>query len=304
MQVRFWILAGIAAFIPRLAACQVLAQAQFLADQSVVISQVTLPGTLTYQGIPVRELSGLAWDADEQLLIAVSDYGYVYRFRLRRQSDRLMEVTPVFAARLANTDDSKPLKRINAEGVALHAGELVIAEENPATLGRFSFDGQHLGSIPVPEPANVISRYKKKGRGLESVIWHPQFGVITAPESPLRKTPKNLHTVYAKGYAWAFPHFGPRSRLKGIALFPDRKLLVLERTQFSNKGTQIASLRRVDLGKCDTGGVCEVTLLATLPPGAENFEGLTLLDAHSALIVSDNSGDPAIDTVFALIVLP
>lgn len=308
MWAKLWMLAGIAAFISWFVVCQESAQAQLLANQSATISQVTLSGTSTYQGIPVRELSGLAWDADEQQLIAVSDYGYVYRFRLHRQRDRLVEVTPIFAARLTNTatdaGGSKSHKRINAEGVALHARELVIAEENPATLGRFRLDGQHLGNMSVPEPANDISRYKKKGRGLESVIWHPQFGVITAPESPLRKTPKNLHTVYAKGYVWAFPHFGPRSRLKGMALFPDGKLLVLERTRLGNKSTQVASLRQVDLGKCDASDVCEATLLTTLPPGAENFEGLALLDAHSALIVSDNGGNSNTDTTFALIVLP
>ena len=285
---------------------------------TVAASFYVLPVTDIAQ-INVGEISGLAWDADEQLLYAVSDQGKVYHFRIRHDGQAIVSIQGVVAALLVDpeTAEGQPQsgKRFNAEGLTvLHSSngkrgdsELVVAlEENPPQIARFSPPGSLLGKLPVPPPANVRANYRKKNRGLESVAMHPAYGVITAPEAPLQGRPDALHTVYANGHAWSFARFTQDSRLKGIEVLPDGNLLVLERSRSGNaKGAWVASLRRVDIAGCDAPATCNAVLLAALPAGPENFEALTLLGAHHALIASDNGGAAAASrTTFALIVLP
>lgn len=281
-------------------------------------SRFVLPATHVAGGIPVSELSGLAWDARQKLLYGVSDRGYLYHFRLRLDGDAIVSVEPIFAATLATsargTGRASAIPRVNAEAVALvqsgdgapPESELVVAlEAKPPQIARFSPKGSLLGYLPVPPPVDDIGNYRKKGRGLESVALHPRYGLLTAPESPLEGPTNRLHTVYAEGRQWSFPRHTDDSRLKAIDVLADGSLLVLERSQVdASSATMVASLRRVDIAACDTGSVCKTTSVATLPPGPENFEGLAVLDARRALIASDNGGRPGQGTVFALIALP
>lgn len=272
---------------------------------------VLAPAT-TVAGTGIAEVSGLAWDAGAHALYAVSDQGRLYRFRIQLRGDSIVSVQPVAAAAL--TDRGKP---VNAEGLAVRragnggGSELVVAlEATPPRIARFGPDGALRGELPVPAPANDDAHYakSKKGRikhGLESVALHPGFGLMTAPESPLQARPGALHTIYADGRAWSFPRYTGDSRLKGFEVLPDGNLVVLERSRNGDsKDLQVASLRRVDIGACDAHGVCQTTLVATLPPGPENFEGMTLIDGHHLLLASDNGGDATLGTVFALVVLP
>lgn len=281
------------------------------AHAPVAPSRFVMPATVV-DGIAVTELSGLAWDADEQLLYAVSDQGYVYHFRIRRDGAAIVAIKPVFAARLTDpktgAGTTRSGRHFNAEGLALRHGdngvrgdsELVVAlEENPPQIARFNPAGALLGRMPVPAPANDIAHYQKKNRGLESVALHPAFGLMTAPEAPLRTRPADLHTLYASGGDWSFPGYAADSRLKGLDVLSNGDMLVLERSRAS-KHVKVASLRRVDVASCRSAGNCSTHLLATLPPAAENFEGMTLLDAHHALLVSD----AAQGATFALVALP
>ncbi|MCP5319640.1 MAG: esterase-like activity of phytase family protein [Pseudomonadales bacterium] len=281
------------------------------------VSRFVVPA-MPAAGQRVGEVSGLAWDADAQLLYAVSDQGLLYRFRVERAGATLRSVRLMDTAALIDpaTGEGQPRAgwRFNAEGLALRpAGgdprgpsELVVAlEERPPQIARFRPDGTLLGRLAVPPPADDSANYRKKGRGLESVALHPAHGLVTAPEAPLQGHPDTLHTVYARGQAWSFVRHTPDSRLKGIEILPDGGLLILERSRPTrSKDEQVATLRRVDLGRCDPQGVCATRLLAALPPGPENFEGLSLLDVHHALIASDNGGQARQGTTFALVTLP
>lgn len=287
------------------------------ADQLAAPGRFVLAAT-GIAGLPVGEVSGLAWDADEQLLYAVSDQGRLIHLHVEREGERLLAVKPVAAFALvdeASGVGSTPSgKRFNAEGLAVQGAgngrrgdsQLVVAlEEKPPQIARFSPAGVLHDRLAVPPPADDIAHYRKKGRGLESVVMHPDHGVMTAPEAPLKDSPAALHTIYAKGQAWSFTRHAPDSRLKGIEVLPDGRLLVLERSRPGPaKNVQVASLRRVDLAHCDAQGVCQTRLIAKLPAGPENFEGLTLLDARHALIASDNGGQPEQGTTFVLVVLP
>ena len=278
-------------------------------------TSVDLAGDTQVDDLRVAELSGLAWSADDELLYAVSDLGYVVQLKIQVDGDTLLAVKPVRAFKLSDAKDvvAGAGKRFNAEGLALRGAtdgkpgntELVVAvEENPPLIVRFDPDGAALGMLDVPAPANDIDNYRKKGRGLESVAFSAEHGLMTAPESPLLDAPSDWHTVYADGQQWSFTRHEEDSRLKAFDVLPDNQLLVLERTRHGSKKEQSASLRRVDLSDCDDGGLCKAKTLAELPTGPHNFEGMALLTPDQALLVSDNSGKASGDTRFTLVSLP
>lgn len=285
-------------------------------QQPAAFNRFVLPAT-EVPGIGVAEVSGLAWDADEKLLYAASDQGYVYHFRIQLDGQKIASIKPVFAAALVDpkTGEGKASsgKHFNAEGLAVRHGDngirgdsefIVALEEDRPQIARFSPAGTLLRKLPVPSPANDIANYQKKSRGLESVALHRVFGLMTAPEAPFQTRPAGQHTIYANGHECSFPRHAEGSRLKGLDVLPDGNLLVLERSRYGSKDSQTASLRRVDLTTCCLRGACKTALLTTLPPGPENIEGMTLLDAHHALLASDSGGDTAQGTTFVLIVLP
>jgi hypothetical protein len=255
------------------------------------------------RGIRIDELSALAWDADAQLLYAVSDKGNVFHFRLTLDGDAIRAVEPLFAAALR--DPNNPDARFNAEGLALQNAAngtardalLVVALEDKAgpRIVRFAPSGELRDALPVPPPAHDIASYARKGRGLEAVAFHPRHGLVTAPESPLRTQPDGRHAVYAQSRHWSFQRHAPDSRLKALEVEDDGSLLVLERTGTGKQLT--ASLRRV--ADCEAAAPCSAQELLVLAPGANNFEGMTRLDERRVLLVSDHGGkkDPQTTTL-------
>lgn len=276
------------------------------------LARFVFPADAAVNGIRISELSGLAWDADEQLLYAVSDQGKVFHFRLRHAGSRVVALEPVHAAALVDPQRFWPmLVGFNAEGCAVRNAdngrsgdtELVVAiEARTPRILRFDPQGKALGDLPVPPPAHDRHNYRKKRWGLESVLLHPGHGLMTAPEAPLLGQPAELHTLYAEGGHWSFARRGGDSWLKALDVLPGGDVVALERNSVAG-GLQ-ASLRRVHLAGCQLGATCASATRVLLPPGPHNFEGMTPLDDQHLLLVSDNGNKGALDTVFVLLALP
>jgi hypothetical protein len=262
-------------------------------------------------GIKIDELSGLAWDADEQLLYAVSDSGVLHHFRVRLEGTEIREIQPVFSANLAAmAGGNRPL--VNAEGLAVLNGdngrrsdsELLIALEDGPAVGRFTIQGEHIGDIALPDRLRDKSRYSGKNSRLESVAFDARRGALTAPETPMSGEPQDLHTLYAAdGTTWSFKAFQPdRSDIKAVELLPDGNVLILERTRVEKGAPPVARLRYLDLASCTAGGVCRPLELSA-PANAmleDNFEGLARLSDNLFLIVTDRKGKDPESAVFVL----
>jgi hypothetical protein len=161
-----------------------------------------------------------------------------------------------------------------------------------------------LDEIAVPSPLDDVRNFRKKKRGLESVAFHSQFGLLAAPESPLAGVPDNLHVIYAKGHHWSFARYAPDSRLKGMDVLADGNLLVLERSRLEAGASMTPTIRRVDIKSCPADGMCATEDLAVLPGGLNNFEGMTLLADGRVLIVSDQAEKDRQDTTLVLLAIP
>lgn len=248
-------------------------------------------------GRTISELSGLAWDADDKLLYAVSDDGVLHHFRLQIEGDKITGMEPVFSVRLA-TGTTPAL--VNAEGLAVingdngtpSDGELLIAFEDGPAIHRFKPDGTAIAAVPLPEALSDAAQYNEPNSRLEAVAVLQDGGIVTAPEEAMQGQPGDSHTIYGlDGGRWMFATFQPkRSNLKAIETMPGGELLVLERTRETKGGPSVGRLRVVDRKGCADEACTAIDLSAgssTLLN--DNFEGLARLSDTLYLSVTDKT---------------
>ena len=70
-------------------------------------------------GIKISELSGLAWDKDEQLLYAISDKGHIFHFRLALDGNRLVAVEGTPLAKTAAIDPFELVRTVAAARIMM-----------------------------------------------------------------------------------------------------------------------------------------------------------------------------------------
>ncbi|MFO1429131.1 MAG: esterase-like activity of phytase family protein [Candidatus Competibacteraceae bacterium] len=264
----------------------------------------------TVNGLPLRELSGLAWDEDAGLLYAVSDKGMLFHLRPVFSDDRLSDVELITAYPLQGTD-GRPLRGAfaDAEGLAIINGnngipgdsQLVISFEERVRIARYSPDGRWLQDEPLPSPLQNSSAYANPNLALESVTIDPQWGLLTAPERPLRGEAPGSVPIYAQnGRRWLYPlHSAPASSLVAMEALPDGSLLTLERAFVSLLRPFVISLRRTRLLADQTLLKVENVAVFDTSEGwlLDNFEGLTRQRGRRFLMVSDDNTNPLQSTL-------
>ena len=264
-------------------------------------------------GIPINEFSGLAWDADKKILYAVSDSGYLYHLKITEKNGTLIR-TDVLKTYKLRGKKGKRLKRkeTDSEGLTLkrdHKGrvtELLISFERRFRIARFSLQGRLLGELRLPQSLRNKKHYQDENKGLEAVTLHPQYGVITATELPLKTAPLNYQTLYStQGKVWHFKQSKhPNSSVTGLEILPNGDVLVLERAFSGFFSAVVISLRRVKLSRCNKLRQCQVEEVAIFSSldgwRVDNFEGLTHYQGNQYLMVSDNNKNIIQNTVLVL----
>ena len=265
----------------------------------------------TIDGERIAELSGLAWDADEQRLYAISDRGVLFRFSLMLGANGQLEVEPIAASRLAPPAGSNA---VDAEGLAVTGAddgirgnsELLVATEGQPRVIRYTLAGEPQDTLALPGGLDDPERFRRSNAMLEAVALHPEHGLLVAAEAPLEGETAGHHRVVAADRGWSFPTYpAHNARLKGMDVMEDGRLLVLERAE-SGKGkgkTTVVALRELDLDACAAGQPCAVRELAVLdrPDETDNFEGLTYLGGGRVMIVSDDRGKSGRGTTFTVL---
>jgi len=302
-------------------ACAVMAEERPLVKSptaQIAPSSVALPSNTRIDGFFLSEISGLAWDPEEQWLYAVSDKGYLFRLRLRIEDGVLRAVVPVAAVVLKRPAGTKGRRSgFDAEGLTLRPSvewsgsgpdriELLVVTEGTPRMLRVDPSGAVLGELALPAGLVDAKRYADANTMLESVAIHPDHGVLVAPERPLRgENPQHGHRIHAVDRHWNIEALDPtESHLKAMDVLEDGRLLVLER---SGSGRYLVSaLRSTDLDDCTGSSPCPMQTLLHIDRtgGAENFEGMAYLGNGRVLLASDNRGKKGADTVFLLVNLP
>jgi hypothetical protein len=272
---------------------------------------IRLHGTLALENIEIKgmklnELSGLAWDKDEDLLYAVSDNGVLFHLRLAITKNTLNRAVLVSAYPLKN-DKGGLLVLKDSEGLAILKGnngikgdsELLISFERKPRIALFTSKGKLLRDYTLPIVLQNIKNYYEPNKALEAVTIHPKLGILTAPEWPLKlgqKTSNFLqgkykHSIFAlDGKQWkiaAYPALN--SGIVALETLEDGSLLVLERAFVSIFQPFIISLRRVWLS--DNGNKVQQVAIFDSTKGwkVDNFEGLTHHKGKFFFMVSDDN---------------
>lgn len=286
-----------------------LATAQPL--ELTVLDSMTAPATGP-GGQAINELSGLAWDADEKLLYAVSDDGILHHFRLEVTDGTISRLEPILSIPLST--GTTPAV-VNAEGLAAVNGdngqagdtELLIAFEDGPAIHRFKPDGTALGAVQLPDALADPAKYSETNSRLEAVAETREHGIVTAPEEAMLVEAGDTHTIHGlDGKRWTLATFQPkRSNLKAIEPMPDGRLLILERTRESKGGPSVVRLRVIDPNSCGEGHPCDAD---NLNPGSsallnDNFEGMARLSDELYLVVTDKTKKETPPTQFVLFAL-
>jgi hypothetical protein len=275
--------------------------------------QIRLRGALqinhpVVNGIETASLSGLAWDEDEQILYAISDTGNLFHLRPMIQEHVLKDVEVLKAYVLTDAEGKKlPKASTDSEGLSLLNGnngvkgdsELIISFERKPKITRVRPDGVQLDEYTLPEPLQNAKLYVNNNKMLESVTLHPEFGILTAPEYPLKTFPQDKITVFSlDGQQWQFPrHTAPNSAVVAIEALADGSLLVMERAFVSPILPLIISLRQVELKhcvECEEGEnpVRDIAIFnSALGWHVDNFEGLTHHQGQFFFMVSDDNNN-------------
>jgi len=237
----------------------------------------------------IHELSGLAWCPEG--LYALSDRGYLYLFHLKIKKQKIKKLKLLKSLPLRDKNGIVLHKvQRDSEDLSSYYNHLLISFERDNRVVEYSKGAIALHNVKLNKKLKRSELFQGKNKGLESVVYNRKYGIITAPEEPLKGTKKSYHTLYAKGEQWRFQAEGSITSLENI---DDDTLLVLLRKYsfFSNRFT---SLVRVHLDRCDKNRVCQSDLLAQFNSSngwrIDNFEGVCKVGKNRYLMISDDNG--------------
>lgn len=263
---------------------------------------LTLRTRVEGHAIP-REISGLAYSADDRVLYAVTDAGWLLHLAPRFADGELVGIDLLARHRLADAQ-GRALARVDAdaEGLAALAGadgqagntRLVVSFEGRPRLAEHATDGRQLRAHALRAPLVDPARYDSRNHGLEALAFHPTHGYLLAPERPLRGAVRKGVTLYAQdGRQWIYPVEDVTTQsLTGLASLGDGSLLALERhyagpflpvvctiSHLRFDGTQLAIARLARYSSAEGWPV-------------DNFEAIAVHRARHYFIASDDNEHP------------
>ncbi len=236
----------------------------------------------------ISELSGLAYCSDG--LYAVSDNGYLYNFSIEIKNNTIKKLKLKKSFALRDEDGvilHGSLK--DAEGLSSYYDRLLISFERKERVAIYSKNGIALKKIKLNKHLRDEENYQGKNKGLESVAYNRKYGIITAPEEPLKNRKRKYHILYSQKQHWKFKAKGS---ITSIDFLDDDKAIVLMR-HYRFLGDRFTSLIRVHLDRCDKKRVCQSEILAKFESSKgwniDNFEGLCKVDTNKFLMISDDN---------------
>lgn len=271
-------------------------------------------------GLVLESLSGLAWDADEERLYAVSDNGLLFHLQLQFEQGELRAVQPLqgvylrdeqgaaLALQHKDYNDSEGLSLRYANNGVRGDSELLVSFERRPRIHRYTPDGVFIEAVPLPAPLDQSAAYASRNKMLETLSQHPRWGLLSIAEYPLPEDKELMRLVSLRGDTWYFPRSAAEnSAVVGMESLPDDDVLVLERAYVSVWRPMLITLRRIDLDdscRNQPETLCATETLAVFDSSqgwrVDNFEGLTHYQGRRFLMISDDNGDPMQDTLLTL----
>ncbi len=239
--------------------------------------------------LEVTELSDIAYH--DGWLYAVSDNGYLYHFNIEMKNSKISKLSLKKAFKLKSKKGKKLKKKSrDSEGLVYEDGRLFISFERKHRVDEYSLDGKKIKSYKLHKDLRNRDNYKSENKGLEALCYSKKYGVITAPEKPLKNKDKKYHTLYADKKSWKFKASGS---ITALEFMDEDSLIVLQREYDWSRQVRVTTLTKLSLLDSENG-IATTKVLAKLDTqegwNLDNFEGLTKVDKDKYLMVSDDNG--------------
>ncbi|WP_418640647.1 esterase-like activity of phytase family protein [Sulfurimonas sp. ST-27] len=243
----------------------------------------------TKKRIPFHEISDLVYE--NGVVYFVSDQGYLYKFFINIRKNKISSLQYLDAYVLKNKKGKKlKKKKRDAEGLALCKDRLLVSFERKQRVVWYSKNGLKIKKIKIHKDLQNKNNYASKNKGLEAVTCNDKYGVVTAPESPLKNADPQYKTLYSKEHLFKFMADGS---IVALEFFDEDSVLVLLRDFNYLTRRRMSSLIKVQLNNCNAKYICKSEVLAKLDSSngwkLDNFEGLTRVEANKYLMVSDDN---------------
>ena len=255
------------------------------------IQQIEL--NYNFGGYSFHELSALA--CKNHKLLMVSDKGILFRFKATFDNKGI-KLTPL-SAHFLKRKNGKRLKKFkrDSEGIALDAkGNIYIAFEGKPKIAQFNSNGDKLKNIHLPKHLKR-AKLRSRNKSLESLTYHPKYGLLTALELPPKGVKKSLQSIYStSGKVWHFK-IDPieHNAITDIEVMDDGNLLVLQRAFLGIFSGYVITLTKLFINNCKSGTICKSEKLLQMRSSdgwkLQNFEGLAHVEDNKYLLISDDN---------------
>ncbi len=248
--------------------------------------------------VKFSELSDVTYDNKTDILYFVGDKGTLFSFRAKFSS-KINLLKPLNGKKL-RTKKGKKLKKWkrDAEGLTLdNKRRLLISFEGDAKIGWFHKNSKQTGNLikkyKLPKQLRKTKNYRSKNKSLESLAWHPRYGILTAAEWPLKKYNKKRQTIYSlRGKKWHFKAEAEnRTAVVAMEVMDDGNMLILERSYTGILEPFVITLKKVMIKNCKSN-MCPTKVLVKMNShkgwDIDNFEGLARVGKNRYVMVSDN----------------
>ena len=256
-----------------------------------------------FDGLNFSELSDLAYDKNSRTLYTVSDKGTLFVFKANL-SDKDFKLTPLNGYKLKSKKGKRLKKwKRDSEGLTLDSkNNLYISFEGKPKVSLFRKNGVKIKNIKLPKVLKK-AKLRSKNKSLESLAWHPRYGLITALEYSKIGDKKEDQTIYStSGKRWRLK-LEPihNNAITAIEVMDDGNLLILERAYNGLLGKFQVNLVKMYINGCKSGEFCKKEKLLTIDSAkgweVENFEGLCRVGKNRYLMVSDDNDSILASTV-------
>ncbi len=238
---------------------------------------------LKYFPSDVREISALAYD--DNILYALGDKGFLYHFDINISKKKIQNLSLQKVIKLKD-NRYKSLKKSwrDSEGLVFFRDKLLISYEKEPRVELYRLDGSKIKTKKINKALRKKEKYKSANQGLEAVACNKKYGIVTAPESPLKGKDKKKHTLYAKNKTWKFPAKGSITALEFMS---KNEIMILQRDYNYLTLQRVTVLSKLNLK------TSAYEILAVMDSrdswNIDNFEGLTKVSKKKYLMISDDN---------------
>ncbi|WP_304546205.1 esterase-like activity of phytase family protein [Sulfurimonas microaerophilic] len=235
----------------------------------------------------------------ENTLYCLSDKGRLLHFDFAIKDKKIETFKYKNSYSLKDKQGKKLSKNFrDAEGMDIYGKGVAISFEGKNRVELYDLYGNCYKSIKLNKKLRKNENYESINKGLESVAYSSLYGIITAPEAPLKK--KKKHRIYSRDFTWKFDAEGFITDIKFI---DTHNVIVLMRDTNIFTRARTTQILKIDLSSC-IDGTCSTESLAKISSQdgwkIDNFEGIEKVDKNTYLMVSDDNDSLFQNTLLVL----